>query len=510
MWSESGVDAGLLPLTEAHITSSPREGIMFSKRMLRAMMSFAMVAAVVSCGDSTEQAGLGSGNSRAQTKAVVNTAVVAIQIVAEDNSPVPDVVITLSRAVSGAAARTGWSGTTNSDGQTQITVQVSSTRRDTTGYYTAVATDDDDNVLSRWTSIPVNVDGKNVLTCRIGGDVTVHPRGPIVRIMTRNLYLGADINRVLLAEDPAKIPLLVAQTWGVVQQTNFAERAETIADEIEAAKPHLVGLQEVSLFRMEDPGDLLMGGQTLPTEIVIDFLQILLDTLGSRGLSYEAVAVSEGIDIELPLAKSATEFADIRLTDREVILARSDVQISNAVEGQYQAALPIEVGGVPTSILRAYASVQATVSGRDIRFITTHLETGSAEPIQAIQAGELVQLTAADPLPVITVGDFNSDARGTTTDTYADILIPGGLVDVWNVVNPNNPGLTGSQQEDLLNASTLSKRIDLIFVRGSDDLSSLKADVVGDDEAARTPSGLWPSDHAGVTASIRLPSFKPF
>ena len=121
-------------------------------------------------------------------------------------------------------------------------------------------------------------------------------------------------------------------------------------------------------------------------------VQILLDALETRGLDYNVVAVAEGIDFELPLAKSATEFADIRLTDREVILARSDVTVSNVVEATFQAAVPVLIGGVATEIPRAYASVQATIAGRDLRFITTHLETGSAEPIQAFQAGELLQI----------------------------------------------------------------------------------------------------------------------
>jgi hypothetical protein len=370
------------------------------------MMSFAMVTAAISCADTTQLAGPESGNSQTLTKPVVNTAIVALQIVDTDDSPAADLTVTLTRAISGGSSDTEWTGTTDTDGQTQITIQVSTRARGAAGYYIATAADGDGNVLSRWNSVPVNVDGENVLTCQIGGGVTVHSRGPVVRVTSRNLYLGADINRVLLAEDPLQIPLLVAQMWGVVQQTNFAERAAAIADEIEAARPHLIGLQEVSFFRMQDPGDVVVGGQTPTTEVVLNFLQILLDTLEDRGLSYSAVAVSEGIDIELPLAKSATEFADIRLTDREVILARAGVQVSNVVEAQFQAALPIEVGGVPTSIPRAYASVQATVSGRDIRFMTTHLETGAAEPIQVFQAGELVQIIAADALPVIVVGDF--------------------------------------------------------------------------------------------------------
>ena len=487
---------------------------MSRKRRVQMMIPLLLIVGMIGCGDSPMLTGPGSNEPQRLAKPAVLTANVALQIVDSDGAAVPGAVVTLSRSISGAVSENAWTGTTDDDGQTQIAIQVSPLRffrLGASGYYTVKAVDSGGSVIGRWDSIPINVDGENVLTLPIGGRAIVHPRGPVVRVMTRNLYLGADIIRVILAEDPTQIPLLVAQAWGVVQQTNFAERAEAIADEIEAARPHLIGLQEVTLFRMQDPGDLLLGGQTLPTEVVLDFLQILLDALESRGLNYEAVAIAEGIDIELPLAKSATEFADLRLTDREVILARSGVAVSNVVEAQFQAAVPIEIGGVPSTIPRAYASVQATVAGRDLRFITTHLETGAAEPIQAFQAGELLQIILGDALPVIAVGDFNSDANGTTTDTYGGILVPGGLLDVWNVVNPGDPGLTGSQQENLLNdPSDLNRRIDLVFVRGTDDFALLAADVVGDEDADRTPSGLWPSDHAGVTASIRLPSFRPF
>ena len=370
---------------------------MSGKQYLRTLLSFAWVATVISCGDTPIVTGPDSGESPSLTKPAARSAVIALEILDTAGEPVSGATVTVSRAVSGAASSSGWTGTTDADGQVEITVQAAPGRyrqQGAAGYYSIIATAGGDEI-GRWTSIPINGDGENVLTCQAGSRATVHPRGPAVRVMSRNLYLGADINRVLLAADPTQIPLLVAQTWGVVQQTNFAERASAIADEIEAARPHLVGLQEVSLFRMQDPGDLLIGGQTLPTEVVLDFLDILLDALEARGLSYTAVAISEGIDIELPLARSATEFADIRLTDREVILARSGVLVDDIVEAQFQAAVPITVGGVPTSIPRAYASVQATVAGRDIRFVTTHLETGAAEPIQAFQAAELVGIVAA-------------------------------------------------------------------------------------------------------------------
>jgi endonuclease/exonuclease/phosphatase family metal-dependent hydrolase len=48
----------------------------------------------------------------------------------------------------------------------------------------------------------------------------------------------------------------------------------------------------------------------------------------------------------------------------------------------------------------------------------------------------------------------------------------------------------------------LTKRIDYILYRGS--LETALAVVVGDEVMDRTAAGLWPSDHAGVLATLRV------
>jgi hypothetical protein len=42
-----------------------------------------------------------------------------------------------------------------------------------------------------------------------------------------------------------------------------------------------------------------------------------------------------------------------------------------------------------------------------------------------------------------------------------------------------------------------------VLTRGGFD--TVDADVVGEESTDRTPSGLWPSDHAGVVATLALP-----
>jgi hypothetical protein len=62
--------------------------------------------------------------------------------------------------------------------------------------------------------------------------------------------------------------------------------------------------------------------------------------------------------------------------------------------------------------------------------------------------------------------------------------------------------LTCCQAENLLNLdSILSERIDVIFMHGAPG-GTVKVNVTGNDESDRTPSGLWPSDHAGVVTRL--------
>ena len=430
-----------------------------------------------------------------------------VAIVTRDGVPVKGVEVALSRSVSGQVPDYRWKGTTDADGQAEIEITTGDGqfwRMGASGYYLVRATDAvSASAIGQWGSIPIDGGSETVLTLPIGGAADVQP---LVTVMTRNLYLGADINRILQPADPTTpIPVLVAQTWAMVQKTDFPGRAKAIADEIAAARPHLIGLQEVSLFRIQNPGDFLTGNPARATAVAVDFLAVLLAELDARGLAYRAVAIAEGIDIELPLYTGpTTPMADIRMTDREVILARSDVQTAGIREGQFQAKVPMTLGGVSLTIPRAWASVEATFAGRTLRFATAHLEMESVAPIQRLQAGELIQAIRPDPAPVVLLGDFNSAADGSTTGTYGD-LTGAGFVDVWGLANPGEAGYTGSQTEDLLNTpSALNRRVDLIFVRGADTFTVLKADVVGEAPADRTPSGMWPSDHAGVVASLGL------
>lgn len=329
-------------------------------------------------------------------------------------------------------------------------------------------------------------------------------------VLSRNIYLGGDVAPVL-ASPPQEIPGAVAALWAQVAQTDFAARADALADEIAAAKPHLIGLQEVSLWRVQSPGDFISGNAELATNVRADFLAVLLAELEERGLDYSAVAVSQSVDVELPMFREMTEagpaFDDLRYTDRDVILARGDVVTADAQNGLFEARLAVP----PLVVTRGWASVQAKINGNTFRFVNAHLETSDLAPIQIAQGNELLSIVANDPLPVILVGDLNSSADGGTTPTYANVLAA-GFSDAWREANGSTPGLTCCQTASLTDeASALDQRIDFVFLsEGLQALSpvvsaSLSADVIGADQNDRTASGLWPSDHAGVLVRFEIP-----
>ncbi len=74
-------------------------------------------------------------------------------------------------------------------------------------------------------------------------------KGKVVGVMTRNLYLGADLAPAI---EPAARQQLVAANGEILEEVianDFPTRAEGLADEILQTKPDLVGLQEVALWR---------------------------------------------------------------------------------------------------------------------------------------------------------------------------------------------------------------------------------------------------------------------
>jgi endonuclease/exonuclease/phosphatase family metal-dependent hydrolase len=306
--------------------------------------------------------------------------------------------------------------------------------------------------------------------------------------MSRNLYLGADLGPVIAAQTRAQFVGATSAAWTMVQKNDFHTRVQALAAEIAGRRPALVGLQEAFTWHTVSRTD---GKAT----VVYDYVPELLAALAKRGARYRLAAQVELLQFQAP-----TGFGfDVRTTDHGAILAREDVHTSNAVGKVFndQNLLPLSVLGTPLLVKRGYLTVDVKYRGERLRFVSTHLE--SFHPLfRQLQAGELATALAGDPRPVILVGDLNSDP-GTEGEA---ILAGAGFEDVWPRLHASR-GLTCCFLEDLTKTegAALSERIDFVLTRGP--FEPRKAVVLGADPSTRF-GGLWPSDHAGLFAELRI------
>ncbi|WP_432408384.1 endonuclease/exonuclease/phosphatase family protein [Wukongibacter sp. M2B1] len=306
-------------------------------------------------------------------------------------------------------------------------------------------------------------------------------------IMTWNIYFGADLTP-LINTTPEEVPEVVAEIFNQFNQTNFTARYESISKQIYKTRPDIIGLHEVAVWTLQSPTSL----------DVIDFLDILLGDLSKLGLDYNIVAINRNFRNRLPSSTGST----IGILDRDVILARSKspLKFSNIQENNFETNLVVPIGGQPFKVLRGWSSVDVCLFNHKFRLVSTHLEANSSE-VRFAQANELLKGPGVTNLPLIFIGDFNSNAEFDESQTY-DLLIDSGFTDAWDIED-KGPGFTASQARNLLNPiSTLNERIDLILFRNRFDVR--KINRIGNKQRDRTPSGLWPSDHAGVVAKLNF------
>ena len=83
------------------------------------------------------------------------------------------------------------------------------------------------------------------------GDLSFHK----IKVMTQNLYVGADIFRPATAVDLNEFYVLLEETFDVLKSTKISERAQAMAKEVARHRPHLIGLQEVYQILLEDEED---------------------------------------------------------------------------------------------------------------------------------------------------------------------------------------------------------------------------------------------------------------
>ena len=322
-----------------------------------------------------------------------------------------------------------------------------------------------------------------------------------ITVMSQNLYVGADVDLVIRAlgtpgpDDDFPALLFAIETLG---KTAFPARVEAIADAIARARPHAVGLQEVSEINI----DLRPLG--VPVVVSQDFLAMVQDALARRGLNYTVAATSTNINVSLVSGL-------VRLTDHDALLVDADRVTVSAASGQNFA---VNLGPVAPgiSLIRGWVWARTTIGGTSYTFASAHTEAnlagappGLLEQIRAAQVGEMVA-TLASSERVVLIGDLN-DQPGSPMH---DVLTRSGYTDAWAALRPGAQGLTCCHAADLSDAvADFNQRIDYIFARGlgsGDGKLFGQVDRFGDvpaDQLAGPVSRIWPSDHVGLLASLR-------
>ena len=339
----------------------------------------------------------------------------------------------------------------------------------------------------------------------------VKPSKPTV--MTRNLYLGADLGPAIAAPTVPQAYTAVGDIYEQMRDNNFNARAKLLANEIEDDQPDLIGLQEVSTWRRDDVVD---GPATPATEVVYDYLELLQDELARRGLIYKVVVAQQEADLEFPADTSGDGSPDFdgRLTMRDVILAKEKVKVVDTASANYQfnASVNTQAFG-PVTVKRGWTSADVRINKRNakgtkFRFINTHLESFNAF-VRKLQADELtISAGITDSgLPTVLVGDLNSDPddpstdpgppSGGNNDAYESVIAD-GFSDYGVEVN------TCCHDEDLLNdpPAAFTSRIDHVMGKGN--VSELSSKLIGDWAENRSGFGLWPTDHGGVVAQLHV------
>jgi endonuclease/exonuclease/phosphatase family metal-dependent hydrolase len=374
-------------------------------------------------------------------------------------------------------------------------------------------------------------------------------RGPhSIKVMTRNLYIGADLAPLTVASKDEFLTV-AKEVLTDVAASNFPRRALGFAREVFLTRPDVIALQEVE--------DISIGGQH-PGPPFVDYLETTLAALAALGLQYVVAAVVEHLDVTLPIdmtGDGTDEF--VRVLDRDVILVKKGLSfqklVGNHLPGNASSGLcgvlvpnPAKSPSLPDDfqsqvsrdgctysvvgsvespagtilIKRGFVGIDVRVDGKNYRIVNTHLEIRQPDPtqpasaiIQSLQAVELAQtlaMTTPADRTLITLGDFNSSPEyeplGGITPPYEVLASPStGLTDAWRrnllaFADPN--GFTCCQNADLANpTSLLSERIDLIWVGRGAPFQAL-AVVTGRVPLLSSTAPRWASDHGGVASTL--------
>jgi endonuclease/exonuclease/phosphatase family metal-dependent hydrolase len=375
--------------------------------------------------------------------------------------------------------------------------------------------------------------------------------GHQLTVMTRNVYLGADLSPALRASTVDDAINAGGQIVNQVHATKFPSvRAAQLAAEIKKQRPDVVGIQEGAWWRTATPASLTPALTGHPSASQADplggdFLTDLLTELNKGGrakngkkssastatkggtLRYRLAVAKTEFDFELPANNGSGGLAaadhNERLTMRDAILVRQGggIKASHPSSGTFNTLLQVKLANaLPVNVTRGWAAIDIRAHGRTFRVVDTHLEAfdgqasnnandGKSYPKGAIRQAQAQQLVApggptSTRLPTILLGDLNSD-----DPVHGDQVSPGDALAFQAVLGAGFrerslavPPSFGCciQDPNLADPSTagITHRVDHI-------MSNSKKVVFKTGALTHTYSqGLWSSDHYGLASTLLI------
>lgn len=261
------------------------------------------------------------------------------------------------------------------------------------------------------------------LVLQAGGASPAQASDSTLTVMSRNLYLGADVTVALglLPDMPAAAQFM----WEQVAATDFDARVDSLAAELVQSRPDVVGIQEATRWMCRPSW---FGSST----VVYDFLAQLLDATERAGSPYVIAehggvqALNPGYSIPalpgLTTVRDPATFQPIFTTDEvacgftiaDAILVRADLADSVTTVGTADYDSKYVVAPVIFEVPRGYSWADLELPQGPVRIVTTHLEAAwypDTTPVSTLQANELIATTKDWSIPLVVLGDFNADPR---------------------------------------------------------------------------------------------------
>jgi hypothetical protein len=159
-----------------------------------------------------------------------------------------------------------------------------------------------------------------------------------VRVMTRNMFLGADLGPGTSATSLQQLVDAAGQILHQVDQNDFRTRAQVLAREILNQNPDLVGLQEGALWRKAPCTDNPLDFTATQVRPGGNFISLLMKQLNKTGYNYRLVIAEPEFDFQVWANMDGNESTsrpgcpfgsetEGRLTMRDAILARTGTRV---------------------------------------------------------------------------------------------------------------------------------------------------------------------------------------